>query len=512
MILEMMSDQQPPPYYPPSASHINAFPGVALTRRASLASTILPQYNAGGRVTQTAHNGGIQNVVSFQISKSQPYYDIGDVIHGTIVFSPRTETKITSIGILLRGVETTNKSGWTSEKMIKRSFVVCHHTIPPDALPENKICFPGFTYSYPFSIIVPDLLPFSEPSCCKEGIPTHYRLPPSLGSPPQQQERILDVPNNAARITYSVEAYAKGPITKTRPSSFISQYVKYIRLSPSYNPSPVSLSPRSPALLQAQSAIKRGLLKRSSSGNITAIALAAPVLALRDPALTTSVPVRITYTSLNNASSVPPKVTKVYTTILSITNYSTKAPLLPDSSGGSPPKLASTTSEDNNILVDTQKASTTRLDFSLNQATWIPDVFNDLAYTTTIDLPVALSSDLDWIPPTFESCYISRKYIVEFTITFVSGQTVTVETPLNLLASFVSRSNMPFDLEPHQYPFPTAAKRRNSSEPSVVLDVIPGLSLDSLPQNTPPNLRESSQELERRRLQKTPAFTRRRPS
>lgn len=504
-----MSDHQPPPYYPPSASHIDAFPGVALARRASLASTILPQYNAGGQVTPTAHSGGIQNVVSFQLSKSQPYYDIGDVIHGTITFSPRTETKITTIGIVLRGEETTTKSGWTSDKMIKRNFVVCHHTIPPDALPEDKLCSPGFTYSYPFSIVVPDLLPFSEPSGCKEGIPAHYRLPPSLGSPPQQQERILDVPNNAARITYSVEAYAKGPITKTRPSSFISQYVKYIRLSPSYTPSPVSLSPRSPALQQAQSTIKRGLLKRSSSGNITAIALAIPVLALRDPASTTSVPVRITYTSLTNASSAPPKVTKVYTTILSITNYSTKAPLSSDSSGGSP-RPATASEDSSNILVDTQKVSTTRLDLSLNQATWIPEVSNDMSYTTTIDLPVALPSDLDWIPPTFESCYISRKYIVEFNITVVNGQTVTVETPLNLLTSFASRSNMPFDLEPHQYPFPTAAGHRNSQESSVVLDVIPGLSLDSLPQSASANLRESSQEFERRRLQKTPAFTSRR--
>lgn len=505
-----LRNSQPPAYYPPSANHIEAFPGSAhLYRTASKASTILPQYNSGGQVTPTGSNASL-SVLSIQLANPQATYDIGDVIHGTITFSPRKQTAITSITILAHGEEFTTKSGWTSDRSISRSFTICQHNVPVDALPQDGLCYKGFTYTYPFSMIVPDLLPFSEPSCCKEGLPLHYRLPPSMGSPPQYPDSMFDVPYNSARVTYSLSATVKGSPTKSRPSPYIAQFLKYIRVLPSYTPSPNSLSPRSP---KAQSTIKRGLLKRATSGSISASVLGIPILALQDFSPAASVPVNITYSGISAGFSVPPKICKVITSILSTTTYSTRNPLASDDTTEDASALQSS-SEDSNLNVDIQRIGLFRLDPSSEQVNWTLNSESSFkSYSTILHLPVSISEGKDWLPPTFDSCYISRKYSVEFSISVVGGEMVTVEAPLNLLNSLVARSNMPFDLQPHQYQSPVIAATttaRKNGHHSVVLDSVPGISLDALPQNTSSNNYFNYNSVyidEQRRLEKTPAFT-----
>lgn len=468
-------NSQPPAYFPPSAGHINAFPA-HLHRTASRASTILPQYSAGGQITPTGTNA-TPNILSIKLHKPA-YYDIGDVIHGDLIFSPRKQTELTTIGISFSGEEVTTKSGWTSDKVVKRSFGISHHIVPQDALPQDDIFYPGYTYTYPFSMVVPDLIPLSEGSCCKEGVPIHYRLPPSLGSPPQSPESIHDVPNNAARITYSLKAFAKAPPSKNQISSFVSQYLKYIRICPSYTPSPESLSPRL-VKNQFQGNIKKGILKRTTSGNVSAKVTEGPVLGLNGTYSSTSVPIKVTFTAPSSAPTPPPKILKVSMNILAVTTYSTNRPL---SASNEEDDNTPSTIEDH-LHVATQKIASFQLDPVHFQSTWDLDPTALNSYFTTLVLPVTLLKNRDWLPPTFESCYISRKYVVDISIHIAGGQLVSVEAPLIILSSLVSRSNMPFDLEPHQYQSPViaaASSSRKNGPSSVVLDRIPGLSLDAL--------------------------------
>lgn len=494
---------QPPAYYPPPAGHIDAFPP-SLQRTTSRASTILPQYTTGGQVIPTGTNT-TPNILSIQLNNPQLHYDIGDVIHGTITFSPRLPTEITAIGVTFLGEEVTTRSGWTSDTVVKRLFGLSQHLVPIDALPPNGICSPGFTYSYPFSLLVPDLIPLSEASCCKEGIPVHYRLPPSLGSPPQYPESIYNVPNNAARITYSLQAFAKGPATKNR-GPYTTQYLKYIRIRPSYTPPPSLLSPQI-LKSQFQKNIKKGLLKRTSSGNVCATVTEAPVLALNDQASSTSVPVKITYTTPSSQPIPPPKIYKISVNLNAVTSYSTRYPLHSNKELDN----SSLISEDASSLhVSTQKVESFLLDPSQFRSSWELDPKNSHSYITTMVLPIAFSArHKHYIAPTFESCFISRKYVMEASIHVTGGQQVCVEAPLIVLSSLVSRSNMPFDLEPHQYQSPDiiAASRKHHPVSPTLLDTILGFSSNITTLNSANSSSNSSQislVSEQQRLEKSP--------
>lgn len=463
----------PPSYSPPPASEINAFPA-HLARTQSRVSTVLPDYTTGVSITPNKTN--VVNMVTIVLDSPQTTYDIGDIIHGSIVFKPRKRIDITTVGIYLMGEEVTQKSTWTSDRFVKRTFKINHHMVPEEALPANNICEPGFTYSFPFNLIIPDLIPSTEGSCCREGIPLHYRLPPSLGTPPELPEATLDVPNNAARITYSLVASVRVPMTKGRTSPYLSQYVKYLRICPSYTPESQLLQSPQPYKSSSQEVMKKSLLKRVTNGTIVASVSEIPVLSLCDSSPPTSLPIKITYTSTTNNSLAPPKIKKVNVNVMAHTTYSTNSPLHKNMSDDEKASLQRVT----------QKISTLQVSPYQYQNLWNLDESSEKTFFTKFVFPLKLSEISYWLPPTFESCFISRRYSIEVVIsTSGNGNSILViETPLVVIGSFFPRSNGPFDLEPHQYQSPEISSSGSSkTEDEEVIISVPGLTLDSLPSN-----------------------------
>ena len=468
----------PPSYYPPPASEIHAFPA-HLERTQSRVSTILPDYTPGVSITPNKTN--VINMVSIVLDSPQTTYDIGDIVHGSIVFKPRKRIDITSIGIYLMGEEVTLKSSWTSDRFVKRSFKLDHQIVPEETLPENNICEPGFTYSFSFHLVIPDLIPSTENSCCKDGVPSHYRLPPSLGSPPELPEGILDVPNRAARVTYSLVASVRVPMTKGRTSPFLSQFVKYIRMCPSYTPSCKLLqSHQNPQKCKSssQGVVRKNLLKRTTSGNLFASILETPILSLCDNSPPTSLPIKVTYCPISKGSTLPPppKIRKVSINVIAETTYSTYNSMHPKM--GAEDKA--------NLQTATQKISTLQVSPYQYQNLWNLDNESQNSYSTQFMIPLKLSEISQWLPPTFESCFISRKYKIEVTITTNGNgnSPIIVETPLMVLGSLFPRSNMPVGLEPHQYQSPEITGTGGSKdEYENVIVSVPGLSLDSVPDN-----------------------------
>jgi hypothetical protein len=468
----------PPSYYPPPASEIDAFPA-HLERTQSRVSTILPDYTSGVSITPNKTN--VINMVTIVLDSPQTSYDIGDIVHGSIVFKPRKRIDVTSVGIYLMGEEVTMKSSWTSDRFVKRSFKIGHHIVPEETLPENNICEPGFTYSFPFNMVIPDLIPSTESSCCKEGVPLHYRLPPSLGTPPELSEGVLDVPNRAARITYSLVASVRVPMTKGRTSPFLSQYVKYIRICPSYTPYCQLLqSSQNPPSYKSssQSAVRKNLLKRTTSGNLFASILETPILSLCDNSPPTSLSIKVSYCPVSKSSLLPPppKIRKVSMNIIAETIYSTYNSM----------HLKMSAEDKANLQTATQKISTLQVSPYQYQNLWNLDDESQNSYFTQFLIPLKLSEISQWLPPTFESCFISRRYKIEVTITTSSNGSspITVETPLMVLGSLFPRSNMPVGLEPCQYQSPEITGTGGSKdEHENVIISVPGLSLDSLPDN-----------------------------
>lgn len=415
-----MSFENPPSYFPPLSHDINSFPNIP-ERTVSRSSTILPTYSShllrSVRDRESQNSSVLSVVIDSPTSSTSPVYDVGDIIQGTIVFTPRSQINPTSITLRMMGYESTVRKGFTSNKVISRAFNL--HTInvplytPDDTSDsEDSEFYPGLTYEFPFVLEVPDLIPpKSKSSCCKAGIATHYRLPPSLGSPPEVGESVYDIKGKKASILYALVAQVNAPKTPSRTSTLVSQYTKYIRLRPTYSALPKDLivTPQisSSSLSLASSTHSLSSIPSSSNKRPSMRFLATPTLAV-------GIPRQLLFQL--DPSRLSKSATSVSLAVYAHTRYSTGVPLCTCDSSSTA-----------NIHTVSQKYISSVKCRQERSGVFRSD-------------PITIS---DFIPPTFDSCFIQRWYSVR-----IEGW---AEAVVDVVSGALVKSDAPRGMEPGQY-------------------------------------------------------------
>lgn len=394
----------------------------------------LPSYSVGADVQPITVKNALSSLLKINVANSQPTYDIGDILYGTILFAPRKEVLISDIYIVLEGEEAAVKSGWTSDVYLKRGMKLGYHVVPSSALPADGKAIPGYLYSFPFSLQIPE---FGQASGCKEGILEHSRLPPSLGSPPELVLPQNNLPDNAVRITYRLRAGVKIPDLSSGGTKIHCNAISFVYITPSYSLAPNALQRvhRSPRTICTD--LKRNLLKRSVKGSLELHIPDIPSLPLTSVSATT-IPLMISFLpSKEDASSPPPLVHLISTKLIARTISASQSAFTTTP----PTECPESTSMYEN------KFSLSRI--SPKSTPWTLDMFkasrcnSKAAYSAAFQLPLWLPKS-KLIVPTFESCIVARDYSLIITVYMQDKTMFSISVPVNVISTLAPRSNLPF--------------------------------------------------------------------
>lgn len=397
--------------------------------------TELPSYSTGGDVQPITSDNHIPGILKIKIESAQPTYDIGNIIYGRVTFSPSKDVELASISVTLEGEESTIKSGWTAELLSKRHFNLAQHIVPVTALPPDLRAVPGFLYTFPFSVQIPEILP---QEACTDAFPDHVRLPPSLGSSPEFSIPPNNLPGNVARIFYHLHACVNvSAITETQGLKSHHAY-NFVHLIPSYSLSPnASLSTRKTSSHKARCFLKKGLLQ-TSKGSVELRLKDVPVIP-KYSSSATNIPLRISFLpSKHDVTAPPPSIMSISIRMASRTRY-----------------MCGNSFTASQNLEDVNEVNTFMQRFFLERVltantSWELDMeiasqeSLRAAYSAEIPLSISLP-DSKLIVPTFESFYIARDYKLEVSVFLQDGLMLMVSAPVNVVSSLTPISNTPFD-------------------------------------------------------------------
>lgn len=362
----------------------------------------LPSYSLNVDV-QPIEPGIYYEPLRVTIFDQQTVYDLGDIIQGIVSVAPTCQMKLDTLLVLFECIETTQILRWTSENDKRRCITINFHRVP---LPDDRTILPGFLYTFPFSIQVPETKPGAP---CSGGFTDHKRLSPSLsaldGSPAK----------GPVSIQYRLHA-AMGTGSVDHMHAYAPLFVL-----PSY-----SVSPNAERRINATNTHIATQKLRSRTGLRRSVAT-KPYAQIRLDKLpplpvstTTIVPILLTAFGGNN---IPPTVTTVSAKLVSYTIYSGQSQFT-----ASPPVL---------YAPGTLDFSSTVLlgSYTMANPVWKREedvATSQLTNATILNLPVALPA---LIPPTFESCYISRVYSLLVSLT-IEGERhpLELEVPVNLVS------------------------------------------------------------------------------
>lgn len=396
----------------------------------------LPSYSVGSDIQPITTKSGLTPRLRVSISNRKSSYDIGDIIHGTIMLCPTKPIDIASVFIVLEGEEATNKSTWTSNIHTTRKLNLAHYVVPAISLPPDMKAQPGFVYTFFFSIQVPEILPSGV---CKNDILEHTRIPPSFGSPPEISIPQNNIPDNAARINYRLRACTK--VVSEKDSSTLMTYgtaLSYIHVIPSYTLSPGAIQRVHQHPYVHRQDLKKGMMKKTCTGIVQLQLQKLSALPIYSPG-PVGLPLRVSIMPSNDDLSLPPpRISQISTKLISQTLYSSELPFTT-----SPPL-----EQGQNVNCVIQKIilghlSNLESHWKLDMATATQER-SKAAYSVEFDLPISIPQQNKLIVPTFESCFVARDYTLSVSVYFQDKTSVSITVPVNLVASLSPRSNFPF--------------------------------------------------------------------
>ncbi|KAF5102765.1 hypothetical protein D0Z00_000257 [Geotrichum galactomycetum] len=362
----------------------------------------LPSYSLNVDV-QPTEPGIHYESLRVTVFDQQPVYDLGDIIQGIVSIAPTCPMQLDTLLVLLECIETTQILRWASDNDKRRCIAINFHRVE---LPYDRTILPGFLYTFPFSIQVPEA---KLSTSCSRGFTDHKRLSPSLsaldGSPAK----------GPVSIQYRLHA-ALGTGTVDHMHAYAPLFVL-----PSYSVSPnaerrVNVTNTHTAVQKLRS--RMGLRRSVATKPYAQIRLdKLPPLPV---STTTIVPIILTAFGGNN---VPPTITTVSAKLVSYTIYSGQAQF-----ATSPPVLYAPGILDFSTMMLLGS-------YTMANPVWKREediTTGQLSNATVLNLPVALPA---LIPPTFESCYISRVYSLLVSLT-IEGERhpLELEVPVNLVS------------------------------------------------------------------------------
>lgn len=362
----------------------------------------LPSYSVNFEV-QRADPDILYLPLQITIFDRQPVYDLGDIIQGMVTIVPTHPVNLNTLLVLLECAETTQLLRWVSDNDKRRSATISFHRIP---LPDNRELLPDFVYTFPFSIQVPETKTIN---LCKRNFSDHMRLPPSIsgfdGSPAKGPISIQYNLHAAMSTDIGNHEHAYAPIF------MLPSYTLSLNAQRRVNTTSIHTA--------VQKHRTRLTLRRSATNNFcTQIRLdKLPPLPV---SASTIVPILLTSFGGNN---IPPAIATITAKLVSYTVYSGQGPF-----ETSPPMTYAPGNLDYSTMLVLAK-------FTPANPTWKreEDVnTGQLSNMTVLNLPVTIP---ELIPPTFESCYISRVYSLIVAVKLEGERyPLEIEVPVNLVS------------------------------------------------------------------------------
>lgn len=396
-----------------------------------------PSYSVGGgNADPIPFNPRTERVpvLKVAVSNSQRTYGLGDVIYGNMLLAPKQQVSVANIAMMLEVEEIAIKPGWSKDIVTRRRITLATHTVPDSAFSSDSVGRPGYIYSFPFVIQIPEakslsssLLQFDDTNAS----PMEYmRLAPTLGSPPEFLFPEYDLPGNIVRISYRLRATVRTRILKSRETYKLDNGYSYIHVTPSYSLSPTAAKRTTKELHTIQHSIKKGKLKKVNFGVMEMQMKKLPNFSLKSHL---TAPLTLSFRP-DNPSNGPPTIQQIKITLVSRTLYSSEGTF-----ATSPP---GETHDGINAIF--QQVPLAKLSPESSSISWD---FNALSrkYVADLLIPLTLADDRRIIP-TFESCFISRDYSLEIRLQLDSNSKSSpmISVPVNLVASTNPTSTFPF--------------------------------------------------------------------
>lgn len=403
-------------------------------------------------------------------SGSFPSYATSDQIRGYVELKLEKDAAVQDLMILLEGQSKTYTDEIANTKTTverttgEQTFLRLSRPIDAVSLPEGGIAKAGVSYTIPFTFGVPErLLPY----ICSHQVETnvvkemHEQLPPSLGERSCTYDGhylMDDFAPDMAKITYSVCAKIARALPHER-TDWIEKR-ETIRIVPARSEEPpmdVDSSSADYTLVRHES-LKSGVFESGKQGMLSAKTSQPSSLQQPHPRNSSNVPVT-SMTTVNlrfdpvNMDDQPPRLERIVCTLKICTSFSdsprTRIVEPHQSSNGSDMQgmyfrslelssrnlsTVSWTQESSSSGSSSLPAASVRLSSQTTSTTTpISDNYKKSPSFTAslvvpISLPTATNSGYQYtFPPTFQSCLVSRIYVVELDIMYyASGPNIGV--------------------------------------------------------------------------------------
>ena len=377
----------------------------------------LPAYCLGSYVSPETPETMSASMLQIQIKNTQKSYDIHDFITGEIKFSPKAPVNVSSIIAVLESQEVISQSKWMTSKQNNRITILQSQMIPLSLMSSGSEFVPGFVYTFPFSLQVPEYRPQSAAQKCVDDNQEHTRLAPSLGAPPGCHPS-ESIENNLAYITYSVKGLVK--VKKNSKTVTLCQGYQTINIQPSYTLSPLAQYKvkQHPYSCVHSYSLKRGLVKSNQKGQIM-LKLSKHTAVPMNRATNMTL-------SLTTAQCTSVQVSKIRMDLIATTNFFDECKI-------------------NTFELASFKPWGTNWVLNPDQNEISPNPSNNARlYTAKFSIPIMLPENR-LVTPTFESCLMSRSYSLIVTVTTADRVQYSLTVPVNVVALLNTKSNYPFE-------------------------------------------------------------------
>lgn len=356
----------------------------------------------------------LQGTLKFQLHNDASYYTPGQVVSGCLEFIPPLSNtsqpqklKISELKVTLEGVEKTDLSeSWsfravTSRKLILGTFCPQPSELEDLIIETSASANSNSAYCFPFALQLADFL---DPNACKNGNDQHLEIPPSLGQPDYLTATDSDVPGRIASIVYHLRASVHVERIETPGKVIKTNLQKLVRILPNYE-ARLSLFEKE----KFQFTHKLG--KPSMALSFTSWKKAKS----KNTKQESNVEVTI-----YNPSEVPFQVGSDNALTLTLAY-----------SGESHPPLESITSS---LLATTECYSALKNDLKPTKVLEKISTLTHKSFVVThgkICLPVTVPA-LPKVVPSFESCFVERRYALNLQIKFADGSRCEAEVPVRI--------------------------------------------------------------------------------
>lgn len=367
----------------------------------------LPEYSTGFTITPLTPQNAITSRLQIKIDHQgfNNSFDIGDVVSGKLILSPKSTVKVVRMHIVLSIHEVAKQTGWIVNKYTSHVRELSKFVIPLNLSP--LVTSPGYIYEVPFSFQLPE---YVSESPCLHANSDHLRLPPSLGSPPDLNNERNNLENNAARINYRLEATTNIFDDVKKVSHQFASAFNYIHVVPSYT------MPDFERNLTGSSFYVNGSVSRRNSLLMSSFEEKFKLEFLNIPFIPmTGASIAALSFILTPPHSVhPPKILELTIKLRAYTHYSVEEP----------PKV-------NKFTLMSMKPSAT---------SWTK--LDACSFQTVLNLPLMLPQKNKLITPSFASCVISRNYELEVSVTMQGCATsLKICVPVTVVANLIPRLN-----------------------------------------------------------------------